>query len=144
MMPYFRNYIPTDISCYRSSHASKNKSPRWDVSGKRAAPPPNPFWRCNDSPCIYSHVANQVMQSHGDNTSACNSPHPRIVRHTTHDAMILYLFFIAPWYWPSPSPNPVEIARPLTHPFSPCHDVVVVVATTEEEATEVSYNDDDK
>ena len=30
--------------------------------------PPIPFQCCNDSPCIYSHLANCVMQSHRGNT----------------------------------------------------------------------------
>jgi hypothetical protein len=35
-------------------------------------PPPRSPSASDDSPCIYSLVANQAMQSHGGNTSACD------------------------------------------------------------------------
>jgi len=40
----------------------------------RRTRPPTPILPllCNDSPCFYSLVANQTMQLHGGNTSACN------------------------------------------------------------------------
>ena len=95
----------------------------------RPPPPIPPPW-CNDSTCIYSLVTNQAMQSHRDNTHAWNCIawflpwvdfHVKIVRHTMHDAMIFILFSVAAQYWPSPSPNLVEIVRPLARPFSQRH-----------------------
>ena len=93
-------------------------------------PPPILSLLCNDLPCIYSLVANQVMQSHGGNTSACDCIawflpwvdfHVKIVHHTTHDAMIVYLFSIAAQYWPSPLPNPVAIVHSHACPISQTH-----------------------
>ena len=66
-------------------------------------PPPQCPSMSDDSPCIYSLVANQAMQSHGGNTSACDciarfSPwgdfHVKIVLTHTHEAMILPFY---PW-----------------------------------------------
>ena len=62
-----------------SSRASK-KIPKMGAVGELRPnainvirpPPPIPPPQCNDLPCIYSLVANQVMQSHGGKISACN------------------------------------------------------------------------
>ena len=73
-------------------------------------PPPILPLLYNDSLCIYSFVVNQVMQLHGGNTSACDCIawflpwvdfDIKIMCHTTHDAMIFYLF-----------PSPLNIDPP--------------------------------
>jgi len=69
--------LPWNIIFGMSSRSSKN-NPQ-NGRRRRAAPkcqqcnktfPPIPPPCCNDSLCIYSLVANQVMQSHGGNTGA--------------------------------------------------------------------------
>jgi hypothetical protein len=66
--------------------------------------PPIPFQHCNDSPRIYSCMANWTMQLHWGNTSACGCiaqclrwvlPHGKIsMRHTTQDAHDITFFLL--------------------------------------------------
>jgi hypothetical protein len=39
MMPYFRNYIPTDISCYRSDDGVESGLHGEDLGGERVPAP---------------------------------------------------------------------------------------------------------
>ena len=80
-------------------------------------PPPRSPSASDDSPCIYSLVANQAMQSHGDNTSACDciarfSPwgdfHIKIVLTTHARGHDITFLSVATRKWPSPLPNLVN------------------------------------
>jgi hypothetical protein len=80
-------------------------------------PPPRSPSVSNDSPCIYSLLANQAMQSHGGNTSACNciarfSPrgdfHVKIVLTTHARGHEITFLSMAARKWPSPLPNLVN------------------------------------
>ena len=89
-------------------------------------PPPQSPSASDDSPCIYSLVANQAMQSHGGNNSTCDCIarflpwgdfHVKIVL-TTHARGHDTFLSVAARKWPSPRPNLVNTPPPRTRPFS--------------------------